>query len=144
MWRANAKTWVTRHFFTEWVNLVFDPAVKKYLQDAKPPMKALLILDNAPAHPPGLEDDILDDFKFVNVTVPILQPMDQQVISNFKKLYTKHLFHCCFGVTENTNLTLREFWKDHYNIVICLRLIDLAWQGGYKANSKLCLEEVVA
>ena len=98
-------------------------------------MKALFILDNAPAHPPDLENNILDEFIFVKVlylltnTTAILQPMDQQVICNFKKLYTKHLFCLCFEVTENTNLTLREFWKDHYNIVICLRIIDLAWQG---------------
>ncbi|GFR06789.1 tigger transposable element-derived protein 1 [Trichonephila clavata] len=50
--------------------------------------------------------------------------MDQQVISNFKKLYTKHLFRRCFEVTETTNLTLREFWKDHFNIAICLKIID--------------------
>ena len=62
-------------------------------------------------------------------TTPILQPMDQQVISNFKKLFTKHLFQRCFEVTGSTNLTLREFWKEHYNIVICLRIIDTAWQG---------------
>ncbi|GFS34690.1 tigger transposable element-derived protein 1 [Nephila pilipes] len=55
--------------------------------------------------------------------------MDQQVISNFKKLFTKHLFKRCFEVTENTNLTLREFWKNHYNIVIRLKFIDIAWQG---------------
>ena len=135
MWRANTKAWVTRQFFTEWVNLVFGPAVKKYLQDHNLPLKCLLILDNAPGHPPGLEEDILEEFQFIKVlylppnTTPILQPMDQQVISNFKKLYTKHLFRRCFEVTENTNLTLREFWKDHYNIVICLKIIDLAWQG---------------
>ncbi|XP_064110427.1 tigger transposable element-derived protein 1-like [Macrobrachium nipponense] len=135
MWRANARAWVTRQFFTDWVNLVFGPAVKTYLQENKLTMKALLILDNAPAHPPGLEDDILEEFQFIKVlylppnTTSILQPMDQQVISNFKKLYTKHLFRHCFEVTENTNLTQREFWKDHYNIVICLRIIDLAWQG---------------
>ncbi|XP_066231912.1 zinc finger MYM-type protein 1 isoform X2 [Saccopteryx leptura] len=134
MWRANARACITRQFFIEWVNLVFGPAVKKYLEENKLPMKALLILENTPAHPPGLEDDILDEFKFVKVlylppkTTLVLQPMDQQVISNFKKLYTKHLFCRYFEVTENTNLTLREFWKDHYNIVICLRIIDLAWQ----------------
>ncbi|XP_015429411.1 PREDICTED: tigger transposable element-derived protein 1-like [Dufourea novaeangliae] len=98
-------------------------------------MQALLVLDNAPADPPNLEDDLLEEFKFINVlylpptTTPILQPMDQQVISNFKKLYTKHIFRRCFEVTENTNLTLREFWKDHFNIVICLRIIDQAWLG---------------
>ena len=52
-----------------------------------------------------------------------------QVISNFKKLYTKHLFRRCFEVTESTNLTLREFWKDHFNIAICLQIIDQAWLG---------------
>ncbi|XP_064111291.1 tigger transposable element-derived protein 1-like [Macrobrachium nipponense] len=79
-------------FFTDWVNLVFGPSVKEYLQKNNLPLKALLILDNAPAHPPGLQDDILEEFQFVKVlylppnTTSILQPMDQQVIANFKKL----------------------------------------------------------
>ncbi|GIY79651.1 hypothetical protein CDAR_622521 [Caerostris darwini] len=135
MWRSNPKAWVTRKFFVEWVNLVFGPTVKKYLQENNLLVQALLILDNAPAHPPNLEDDILEELKFIKVlylppnTTPILQPMDQQVISNFKKLYTKHLFRRCFEVTESTNLTLREFWKDHFNIAICLQIIDQAWLG---------------
>ncbi|XP_068204575.1 tigger transposable element-derived protein 1-like [Palaemon carinicauda] len=97
-------------------------------------MKCLLVLDNAPTHPPDLEEYLLAEYSFIKVlylppnTTPLLQPMDQKVISNFKRLYTKHLFQRFFQVTESTNLTLREFWKDHFNIVICLRLIDLAWQ----------------
>ena len=135
MWRANGKAWVTRQFFIEWVNLVFGPAVKKYLLEKGLPLKCLLVLDNAPGHPPNLQDDILDEFNFIKVlylppnTTPLLQPMDQQVIANFKKLYTKHLFRKCFDVTDNMSLTLREFWKDHYNIVNCLKVIDEAWQG---------------
>eukprot|EP00106_Octopus_bimaculoides_P021594 XP_014789036.1 PREDICTED: tigger transposable element-derived protein 1-like [Octopus bimaculoides] len=135
MWRTNPREWVTRKFFVEWVNLVFGPDVKKYLHENNLPLQALLVLDNAPAHPHNLEGDILEGFKFIKVlylppdTTPILQLMDQQEISNFKKLFTKHLFCCCFEVKEITNLTLREFWKDHYNIVLCLRVIDMAWQG---------------
>ncbi|GIY83212.1 tigger transposable element-derived protein 1 [Caerostris darwini] len=106
MWRSNPKAWVTRKFFVEWVNLVFGPTVKKYLQENNLPVQALLILDNAPAHPPNLEDDILEELKFI-----------------------KHLFRRCFEVTESTNLTLREFWKDHFNIAICLQIIDQAWLG---------------
>ncbi|GIX91898.1 tigger transposable element-derived protein 1 [Caerostris darwini] len=85
MWRSNPKAWVTRKFFVEWVNLVFGPTVKKYLQENNLPVQALLILDNAPAHPPNLEDDILEELKFIKVlylppnTTPILQPMDQQL-----------------------------------------------------------------
>ncbi|XP_066231909.1 zinc finger MYM-type protein 6 isoform X4 [Saccopteryx leptura] len=135
MWRANPKAWVTRELFVQWVNLVFGPAVKKYLLENNLPLQALLVLDKAPAHPPNLTEDILDEFKFIKVlylppnTTPILQPMDQQVISNFKKLFTKQLFQRCFEVMESTNLTLREFWKEHYNIVTCLGIIDMAWQG---------------
>ncbi|GFS79260.1 tigger transposable element-derived protein 1 [Nephila pilipes] len=109
MWRSNPKAWVTRKFFVEWVNLVFGPSVKKYLQEKNLPVQALLILDNALAHPPNLEDDILEEFKLIKVlylppnTTLILQPMDQQVISNFKKLYTKHLFRRRFEVTATTN-----------------------------------------
>ncbi|XP_035209655.1 tigger transposable element-derived protein 1-like [Stegodyphus dumicola] len=33
----------------------FGPAVKKYLEENGLPLKCLLVLDNAPAHPPGLE-----------------------------------------------------------------------------------------
>ncbi|KFM75313.1 hypothetical protein X975_21896, partial [Stegodyphus mimosarum] len=46
--------------------------------------------------------------------------MDQQVLSNFKKLYTIALFQKCFEVIENASLTLIEFWNDHFNILICL------------------------
>ncbi|XP_068223755.1 tigger transposable element-derived protein 1-like [Palaemon carinicauda] len=134
MWRTNAKAWVMRHFFTEWVNLCFDLAVKKYLAEKSMPMECLLVLDNAPGHPPGLKEDILDEYRFIKVfhfppnTLPLLQPIDQ-VISNFKKLYTKHLFKKCFHVTDNTNLTLRELLKEHFSIVHCLKIIDNAWLG---------------
>ncbi|UYV66437.1 hypothetical protein LAZ67_4001663 [Cordylochernes scorpioides] len=92
-------------------------------------------MDNAPAHPPSLKDQLLDEFKFIEVrflppnTTPLLQPMDQQVISNFKKIYIKELFQRCFELTEETNLTLREFWQNHFNIVHCLKIIDKAWNG---------------
>ena len=135
MWRANSKAWVTQQFFIEWVNKVFGPSVKKYLKENNLPLKALLVLDNAPAHPSGLEDTLMKEFQFIKIeflppnTTPLLQPLDQQVIANFKKLYTKALFQKCFDITENTQLTLREFWKDHFNILSCLNLIDQAWQG---------------
>ncbi|XP_030179530.1 tigger transposable element-derived protein 1-like [Lynx canadensis] len=135
MWRSNSKAWVTRMLFIEWINEVFGPAVKKYLLEKNLPLKALLVMDNAPAHPPGFEDDLLEEFEFIKGkflppnTTPILQPMDQQVISNFKKLYIKALFQQCFEVTKGTNLTLREFWKNHFHIVNCLKIIDKAWDG---------------
>ncbi|UYV63939.1 hypothetical protein LAZ67_2006082 [Cordylochernes scorpioides] len=135
LWKSNTKAWVTRLLFVEWMNEAFGPAVKKYLSEKKLPLRALLVMDNVPAHPPSLKDHLLDEFKFIEVrffppnTTPLLQPMDQQVISNFKKIYIKELFQRCFELTEETNLTLREFWQNHFNIVHCLKIIDKAWNG---------------
>ena len=98
MWRPNSKGWVTCILFIGWINEVFCPTVKQYLLEKNLPLKALLVMDNAPAPAPGLEDDLLEEFEFIKVKflppnpTPILQPMDQQVILNFKKLYTKPLF----------------------------------------------------
>ena len=90
-------------------------------------------MDIAPAHPPCLEHDLVGKYGFIQVkflppnTTPLIQPMDQQIISNFKKLYTKALFQGCFEVTTNTVLTLKDYWKNHFNILHCWKLIDKAW-----------------
>ncbi|KAK1346621.1 hypothetical protein QTO34_000480 [Cnephaeus nilssonii] len=92
---------------------------------------ALLVMDNFPAHPLGLEAELVK-YSFITVrflppnTTPLIQPMDQQVISNIKELYTKALFQRCFEVTYETHLTLRKLCKEHFNIINCLRLIDKA------------------
>ncbi|XP_078233580.1 fidgetin-like protein 1 isoform X4 [Pogona vitticeps] len=129
------------HASSLWTGSIrLGPAVKRYLVDNDLPLKALLLMDNAPAHPPGLEDDLLEEFSFIKImflppnTTPVLQPMDQQVIVNFKKRYTKELFRCCFEVTDTTNLTLLEFWREHFDIVICLKLITTAWDGISQRN----------
>ncbi|PNF27366.1 hypothetical protein B7P43_G01189 [Cryptotermes secundus] len=154
MWRSNNKAWVTRDLFTDWINEVFGTSVKKYLLEMNLPLHVLRVMDNAPTHPLDLQNDLLEEFKFIRIqflppnTTPLLQPMDQQVISNFKKLYTKVLFERCFEVTEGTNLTLREFWKYHFHIVACLKVIEKVWEGDTKrtltsAWKKLWLESIV-
>ncbi|XP_032997965.1 zinc finger protein 850-like [Lacerta agilis] len=90
--------------------------------------------DKLLSHPPGLADELMEEFSFISVkflppnATPLIQPMDQQVISNFKKLYTKALFQRCFEVTSDRELTLGEFWKNHFNILHCLHVIDKAWR----------------
>lgn len=91
----------------------------------------------------------LEEFKFIKVlylppnTIPILQPMDQQVISNSKELFTKHLFRLCFEVTESTNLTLRDLRKDYY-----CRDMPQNYRNGLaeccREDLDLCVEEAVA
>lgn len=106
MWQSNNKAWVTHILFVEWVNEVFGTAMTNYQLE-----------NNAAAEPPSFENDLLDEFNFIKFkflppkTIPLIQPMDQQIIPNFKKLYTKALFQEYFEVTEQTNLTLQALEK---------------------------------
>ncbi|CAH2296251.1 Hypothetical predicted protein [Pelobates cultripes] len=60
--------------------------------------------------------------------------MDQQVISNFKKLYTREIFRRCFEMTDRSSLILHEFWGEHFDIVSCLHIITIAWAGVSQTN----------
>ncbi|GCC23957.1 hypothetical protein chiPu_0002355 [Chiloscyllium punctatum] len=101
MRRANMKAWVTRQFFIEWIHEEFAPSVKAYLEEKKLSLKAVLVVDNAPAHPPDLEENLVGEYSFIKR---------------------------CFEVTNENELILRDFWNDHYNILHCLRFIDKAWR----------------
>ena len=72
MWRGNTKASVTRQFCVEWVH-VFASTVKKYLQDKQLPLKCLLVLDNAPAHFPNFENDLVDELNFMSNTCHLTQ-----------------------------------------------------------------------
>lgn len=125
IWRANIKALVMRQFFIEWMNEVFGPSGKKYLQEKELPLTALLIVGSAPAHSLGSEDNLLEECSFLTVKIlpltqlPCSRLWTKQVISTFKKLCTKVLFQRCFKVTSDSQLTLIEFWKDHFNIFNC-------------------------
>ncbi|XP_068235475.1 tigger transposable element-derived protein 1-like [Palaemon carinicauda] len=71
LWRANSKALVTRHFFVEWVNLVFGLAIKKYLQEKNLPLKGLLCINNA----------------------LLLTPQDSKILSST----SSNSSECCFG-----------------------------------------------
>lgn len=69
--------------------------VKEFLESQGLPIRALLLLDNAPSHPPVEELNNIDECITVmymppNVT-PLIQPMDQNVIRLVKLYYRKKL-----------------------------------------------------
>lgn len=102
---SNHKAWVTMSLFYDWVTEVFGPTVCDYLREKDLPLKVLLVMDNAAAHPPTLMEELSDEFSFIKVhfslpnVMSLIQPMEQHVIANFKKLYTKALFRKCFEAT---------------------------------------------
>lgn len=96
--------WVTRPIFLEWLKGYFIPEVKKFLSKKNLPLKALLLLDNAPAHP--LDEDLQSiDENFTVLYMPpnctaLIQPMDQNVIQNVKVNYKKKLLLNVFAQQE--------------------------------------------
>ncbi|XP_068237186.1 tigger transposable element-derived protein 1-like [Palaemon carinicauda] len=79
--RSNTKALLIRQYFIEWVQEVFAQAMKKYLEKKKLQLCYLLVRDNAPSYPPGLENDLTDEFHFIRFKFlppnmkPLLQPM---------------------------------------------------------------------
>ena len=125
---------MTRSLFSKWVTEVFGPTVCDYLREKDLPLKVLLVMDNAPAHPSNLMEELTDEFSFIKVhflpgnVTPLLQPMDQQVITNFKKLCTKALFRKSFEANSSSDATLKDLWKSYFNIADAIFLIEVAWK----------------
>jgi len=73
----------------KWLENEFAPSVKKYLENKKLLMKAVLVLSNGPTHHTMLEiEGIVINLLPPNVT-PLIQPMDQGVILSLKRSYRK-------------------------------------------------------
>ncbi|XP_068229455.1 tigger transposable element-derived protein 1-like [Palaemon carinicauda] len=103
IWMPNMKAWVTFAVFEDWFFHHFIPEVKLYYCENGIPFKILLVLDNATGHPPHL-DDFQPDVKVVYLlpnTTSLLHPMDQGVIANFKKYYTRRTYRMALKAFVN-------------------------------------------
>ncbi|XP_067944942.1 tigger transposable element-derived protein 1-like [Watersipora subatra] len=136
IWMSNTKAWVTLAVFEDWFFHHFIPEVKLYCRDNRIPFKILLVLDNAPGHPPHL-DDFHPHVKVVYLppnTTSLLQPMDQGVIANFKKYYTRRTYRMALkAVDSDPEMTLQSYWKS-YNILNCIKNIDASWREVTEVN----------
>ncbi|UYV61478.1 hypothetical protein LAZ67_1004997 [Cordylochernes scorpioides] len=123
-WMANKKAWVTTAIFTEWFNKCFIPEVENYMKEMGLEFKILLILDNAPGHP-NLEHPNIKVVFFPPNTTSLIQPLDQGIISTFKKYYVKFTFQFIFDKLESDTITVTEVWKQ-FNILNCVDHVALA------------------
>ncbi|GFX35357.1 tigger transposable element-derived protein 1-like protein [Trichonephila clavipes] len=116
MWRSNQRAWVMQDLFKEWLFKVYAPSIKDYLDTNDLPLKALLLLDNAPGQPKDRKDNLLTDFPWLTVhflppnTTSLIQPMDQEIIAAFKKSYTRALYRRCFEACQfSSTMTKKSF-----------------------------------
>ena len=85
-WMHNKKAWTTKTLFLAWFHGCFVPEVRKYLARKGMEFKVLLILDNAPGHPPvsQFDEEGVEVVFLPPNTTSLIQPMDQGVIRSFK------------------------------------------------------------
>ena len=67
MWQSDHKCWCNRKIFGEWAYGTYCLQVKEYLKEAQLPLKCLLVMDIASAHPHDLHDDLPDELDFIKV-----------------------------------------------------------------------------
>ncbi|GIY42909.1 hypothetical protein CDAR_198961 [Caerostris darwini] len=121
---------MTACLFEDWFINIFCPEVEEYCHLQKIPFKILLLLDNAPSHPASLDQlnpYVRVKFMTPNVTASI-QPMDQGIITTFKKYYLKYIFKQIFDKLKvDKQLTLHDFWHN-YNISDAIENIEKGWR----------------
>ena len=134
------KAWFNSAIFSNWFSNHFVPAVRIYQEEvlkiSPDEVRAILILDNAPAHP---SEDILssEDGKIKVLFMPpnttsILQPMDQGVISAMKRHYIRRYLDEVLVVIEDGFVdnrgerTLANIKR--YNIRSAIFNFAAAWQ----------------
>ena len=121
--------------FTDWFHQHFLPDVKKHLQDQGLPVKTLLLLDNAPAHPEAgsqeSDDGCIKAMFLPPSTTALIQPMDQGVLEALKRRYRRRLLY---------NLLLED--KDGQSIVEyakSINLKDVLYYGGQCMGGYPCI-----
>lgn len=90
----NPSAWFMQDIMSDWFHNVTDPEVRKHQAwygIAKEDMKAVLLLDNAPAHPSSAtlssKDGRIKAMFLPPNTTSTIQPMDQGVIESTKRHY---------------------------------------------------------
>ena len=94
-YRGSKKGWMTKQLFKEWFYEEFVPSVRRFSTENCIQPKAILLLDNAPAH---LQEDELksDDGSIITMYLPpnctaSIQPLDKNLIYSIKTKYRKAL-----------------------------------------------------
>ncbi|XP_003790872.1 tigger transposable element-derived protein 7 [Otolemur garnettii] len=95
IYKPSKDVWFTRELFSEWFFQNFVPEVRHFqlnvLRYHEEDVRALLLLDNSPAHPSPesltSEDGRIKCMFFPRNTSTLIQPMNQGVILSCKRLY---------------------------------------------------------
>lgn len=107
-YRNQKNAWMDATLFKAWFYEEFVPKVKRFLRENDLPEKAVLLIDNAGAHPSLSQlksRGVVVKFLPPNTT-SLIQPMDQGVIVSFKRFYRKNLLQEILIYCNDDDITL--------------------------------------
>uniref|UniRef100_A0A8C8RSI5 DDE-1 domain-containing protein n=1 Tax=Pelusios castaneus TaxID=367368 RepID=A0A8C8RSI5_9SAUR len=138
IYSSSKNAWMTRSIFEEWFHNSFVPTVRKHLRKKKLEPKALLLLDNCPAHPSS-ELLVSNDGQIRVLYLPFnttskIQPLDWGIIQNFKTNYRGDLVSEMI-LCESSSVS--EFLKE-LNIKEIIYLVKKAWDGVKQKSIENC------
>ncbi|KAJ3616505.1 hypothetical protein MTP99_019821 [Tenebrio molitor] len=123
---------------------MFVPEVRKFLRKQGLPEKALLLLDNAPSHPPEeklvSEDGLIVAMYMPPNVTPLIQPMDQNVI-RLTKLHYRSSFLAM--VVANKSKDMNEIIKQ-YNLKDAIFNLSRAWNKLEPTVIKKCWRNILS
>lgn len=117
--------WMDSDIFKNWFHCNFVKEVTSYLEEQSLPIKAVLLIDNAPSHPNESElkcGDIYAKFLPANVT-SVIQPMDQGVIAAVKRDYRSTLL----SKLASESVEFKIFFKE-FSLLEALYTVKKSWE----------------
>lgn len=126
MYRSQKSAWMDSAIFKDWFFNCFVPGVTKYLKDRGLPVKAVLLIDNAPTHPAAeslVKGDITVKYLPPNVT-SLIQPMDQGVLETIKRVYRRHMLG---QIIEGDGQGVVDILKS-FNVKTVLYMVSESWE----------------
>ncbi|XP_051156820.1 jerky protein homolog-like isoform X1 [Leptopilina boulardi] len=127
-YRYEENAWMTREIFKSWLTTVFLPSVEEFQNKEEKSHNILLILDNAKCHLSkeeieSISDKCVIEFLPPNVTSQI-QPMNQGVIQEIKRLYRRNMLKDMLLETSEESLLK---YLEKLNILDFCTQIASAW-----------------
>ena len=126
---AQKNAWMNTDIFLEWFQDSFAPYVCKELTSLGLENKAVLVLDNCPAHPDA-EYLVSDDGKIIALYLPpnvtsLIQPMDQGVLVALKRHYKRKLLQRLV-IEDDNGASIPQFLKS-IDMKVVVELLSESW-----------------
>ncbi|XP_017480663.1 PREDICTED: jerky protein homolog-like [Rhagoletis zephyria] len=140
---SSKSAWMNAAIFKKCFFGIFAPEVERFLEDKMLPKMALLLLNNAPSHPPAdqlvkeTEDGKIWVMYFPPNVTPLIQPMDQNAIRLLKLHYRTSLLSMVVTSVESLETCLKQT-----NLFQAVSLLALAWKKVSQESLKKCWNRI--